>query len=57
MSGNCAIGSVRIATRPASTVTIAMTMATMGRLMKNLDMAYSLTEGTRTASAVTSVPS
>src|SRR5258708_29789040 len=38
MSGNCAIGSARIATRPPSTVTIAMTMATTGRRMKNLDI-------------------
>src|SRR3954469_4533752 len=38
MSGNCAIGSACIATRPARTVTMAMTMATTGRLMKKRDM-------------------
>src|SRR3954470_18126927 len=38
MSGDCAIGSPCIATRPASTVTMAMTMATIGRLMKKRDM-------------------
>src|SRR5438093_1288731 len=39
MSGNCATGSPRIATRPPMTVTMAMTIATMGRPMKNRDMA------------------
>src|SRR5262245_44624993 len=38
MSGNCAIGRARMATRPPSTVTIAITMATIGRLMKNRDI-------------------
>src|SRR5436190_23502885 len=38
MLGNWAIGNARIATRPPSTVIIAMTMATMGRRMKNLDI-------------------
>src|SRR5712671_5479807 len=42
ISGNCAIGSACIATRPASTVTIAMTMATIGRPMKNRDTSVSL---------------
>src|SRR5258707_2670771 len=38
MSGSCATGSLDIATAPAITVRIEITMATMGRLMKNLDM-------------------
>src|SRR5436190_2080024 len=41
MSGNWAIGSVCIATSPPSTVTMAMTMATIGRLMKNRDIKIS----------------
>src|ERR1700730_9508604 len=39
ISGNWAIGSARMATRPPNTVMIAMTMATVGRRMKNLDIA------------------
>ena len=42
MSGNCATGSPPIATRPAMTVTIAMTIATIGRPMKNRDTGYFL---------------
>src|SRR6185503_567583 len=43
ISGNCASGSASIAIRPTMTVTIAMTMATIGRLMKNAEiMAYVL---------------
>src|SRR5215475_4340380 len=38
MSGNCAIGSAPMATSPARTVTMAMTMATMGRPMKKRDI-------------------
>src|SRR6266849_3034820 len=38
--GNCATGSPSIVTKPTMTVMIAITMATMGRLMKNLYMAY-----------------
>src|SRR5947208_944705 len=38
MLGNCAIGRPAIVTAPTITVTIAITMATIGRLMKNLDM-------------------
>src|SRR6185437_14307972 len=38
MSGNCAIGSPSMATTPTSTIRMAITMATMGRLMKNFDM-------------------
>src|SRR5688500_6733375 len=40
MFGNCAIGSACIDTSPARTVTIAMTMATIGRRTKNAAMAY-----------------
>src|SRR2546426_385561 len=38
ISGNCATGSPAIATKPPITVTIAMTIATMGRLMKNFEI-------------------
>src|SRR5471030_774156 len=37
--GNCATGSPRRQTRPTITVRTAMTIATIGRLMKNFDMA------------------
>src|SRR5580700_6310959 len=36
--GNCAIGSPNNVTRPTMTMMIEITMATMGRLMKNFDM-------------------
>src|ERR1035441_10903181 len=39
MSGNCATGSVSIEMAPKITVRMAITIATIGRLMKNLDMA------------------
>src|SRR3989442_420100 len=38
MLGNWAIGKPVIVTAPTITVTIAITMATIGRLMKNLDI-------------------
>src|SRR5580658_10148722 len=38
MFGNCAIGRVAMVTAPTMTVRIAMTIATIGRLMKNLDI-------------------
>ena len=38
MLGNWAIGRPAIVTTPTITVTIAITMATIGRLMKNLDI-------------------
>src|SRR5215207_7857380 len=38
ISGNCASGRPRIAIKPAMTVTMAMTIATMGRLMKKFEM-------------------
>jgi hypothetical protein len=34
MSGNCAIGIAEIAMTPASVMTMAMTMANLGRSMK-----------------------
>src|SRR5213594_5106173 len=40
--GNCDIGSCTMATMPMITITIEMTIATIGRLMKNLDMAIYL---------------
>src|SRR6266850_1400933 len=40
MSGNCATGNPRIATRPPMTVTMAMTIATIGRLMKSFEIIY-----------------
>src|SRR4051794_39853535 len=38
MFGNCATGSPRSETAPTITVTIAITIATIGRRMKNADM-------------------
>ena len=38
MLGNCAIGSWTIATRPRIVMMIEMTIATIGRLMKNFAM-------------------
>src|ERR1700677_1717536 len=38
MLGNCATGKVSMVRPPTSTMTIEITMATMGRLIKNLDM-------------------
>jgi hypothetical protein len=37
MFGNCAIGSARMQTPPMIVIKIAITIATIGRLMKNLD--------------------
>src|SRR5215475_272735 len=42
ISGNCARGKPRSAMRPPRTVMIAITMATMGRLMKKLDISWLL---------------
>src|SRR5271166_5373416 len=38
MLGNCATGKLRMVRAPTSTSTIEITMATMGRLIKNFDM-------------------
>src|SRR5277367_561234 len=38
MLGNCATGKLRMVRVPTSTSTIEITMATMGRLMKNFDI-------------------
>src|SRR5580692_10736951 len=38
MLGNCATGRVAMVTAPTITVRMAITIATMGRLMKKLDM-------------------
>ena len=38
MLGNCAIGRPTMVTAPTITMTMAITIATIGRLMKNLDM-------------------
>src|SRR5580698_8357223 len=38
MLGNCATGSVSMVSAPTSTVTMEITMATIGRLIKNFDM-------------------
>src|ERR1039457_145224 len=40
MLGYCEIGSVSIETMPMTTVRMAMTIATMGRRIKNFDMYY-----------------
>jgi hypothetical protein len=52
MFGNWAVGSPDMATRPTMVIRIEMTMATIGRLMKNLDMAaYPLLAGAGAAGA------
>src|ERR1700731_3288664 len=38
MLGNCATGKLRTVSEPTKTMTMEITMATMGRLMKNFDM-------------------
>lgn len=38
MSGYCEVGSVNMETKPMMTVRIAITMATIGRRIKNFDM-------------------
>src|SRR5580704_889582 len=38
MLGNCAIGRLRMLMTPTITITMEITMATMGRLMKNFDI-------------------
>src|SRR5580692_257017 len=40
MFGNCATGKLSTVSAPTSTMTMEITMATMGRLMKNFDMGY-----------------
>ena len=40
MLGNCEVGRLSIATTPTMTMMIDITMATMGRLIKNFDMVY-----------------
>src|SRR5271169_3851609 len=40
MLGNCATGKLRTVSEPTNTMTIEITMATMGRLMKNFDMGH-----------------
>src|SRR6202167_1805298 len=48
MVGNCATGKVSMVRVPTSTMMMAITMATMGRLMKNLDIeSVSLRRGKR----------
>src|SRR5260221_5181691 len=38
MFGNCATGKLSTVSAPTNTMTMEITMATMGRLMKNFDM-------------------
>src|ERR1700728_433509 len=40
MFGNCATGKLRTVREPTNTMTMEITMATMGRLMKNFDMGH-----------------
>src|SRR5580692_2171954 len=40
MLGNCATGRLSTVSAPTSTMTMEITMATIGRLMKNLDMVH-----------------
>lgn len=51
MSGYCEIDSVKIASRPASMIVIAMTQAKIGRRMKNLAIGYSCAAETVTMRA------
>src|SRR5215475_1845482 len=39
MLGNCATGKLRMVSEPTNTSTMEITIATMGRLIKNVDMA------------------
>src|SRR5512139_3933207 len=52
ISGYCAIGRPRIATRPSITVTIEITIATIGRLTKKRAMAYFASPAVTTAGVV-----
>src|ERR1700691_396367 len=47
MSGNWATGRRKIITAPVITKKIAITIATMGRLMKNFDIVLALAAGSR----------
>src|SRR5580658_2128240 len=40
MLGNCATGKLNTVSAPTNTMTMEITMATMGRLMKNFDMGH-----------------
>jgi hypothetical protein len=40
MLGNCAIGKVRMVSVPTSTKMMEITIATMGRFMKNFDIGF-----------------
>src|SRR5258708_34673864 len=40
MFGNCATGKLRTVSEPTNTMTMEITMATMGRLMKNFEMGH-----------------
>src|SRR5277367_516091 len=40
MLGNCATGKLRMVSEPTRTMTMEITMATMGRLMKNFDIGH-----------------
>ena len=42
MLGNWATGKLRMVSEPTSTMTMEITMATMGRLMKNFDIGLSI---------------
>ena len=57
MSGNCATGSRAIVMAPMNTVKIAITIATMGRLIKNLDMSHFPPEPESNGTGVTVSPS
>src|SRR5580692_8568699 len=57
MLGNCATGKLTIVTAPTITIRIAITIATMGRLMKNLDMGLGSFQSNYESSAPSLVPS
>jgi hypothetical protein len=52
ISGYCAIGSPFIATTPTRTVTMEITIATIGRLTKKRAMAYFASAGAGFAATV-----
>ena len=57
MLGNCATGRLVIVTPPTITIRIAITIATIGRLMKNFDIAQFPSPESCAGLAVTRVPS
>jgi hypothetical protein len=51
MLGNCAMGRLKIVMAPISTMRMEITIATIGRLMKNFDMSGYLAFSSATSAA------